>query len=272
MSAQSPSNFYRLEDQLEQLAKVALCTLACDLVQDDDEGGGWSGVEALRLKISPIRAYIEDTYINVLLDYLMECIPTGMFHEQREADTTPIRIRCQPGEVLIPRAVTQQSSYLAEPIKFRSVRIEPLAVLLSVHACMRLYIALDHSPLEFAAFERRSIRSLPIKFGNAVGMHYLSGAIFGGGWVIGSLEILGSPSGLARSVTSGLRDFVSLPVQGLFRGPWGFLVGVTQGSASLIRNITAGTVNSVTKLAQSVSRNLDRLTLDSEHVQRTDAL
>lgn len=63
-----------------------------------------------------------------------------------------------------------------------------------------------------------------------------------------------------------------MPVQGLFRGPWGFLVGVTNGSASLVRNVTAGTVNSVTKLAASVARNLDRLTLDSEHLQRTDAI
>lgn len=81
-----------------------------------------------------------------------------------------------------------------------------------------------------------------------------------------------SPSGLARSVSTGVRDFISMPVQGLFRGPWGFLVGVTQGSASLVKNVTAGTVNSVTKLAASVARNLDRLTLDSEHLQRTDAI
>lgn len=63
-----------------------------------------------------------------------------------------------------------------------------------------------------------------------------------------------------------------MPVQGIFKGPWGFLVGVTQGSASLVKNVTAGTVNSVTKLAASVARNLDRLTLDSEHLQRTDAI
>uniref|UniRef100_A0A675B3R5 Chorein N-terminal domain-containing protein n=2 Tax=Anopheles darlingi TaxID=43151 RepID=A0A675B3R5_ANODA len=263
-------NHYRLEDHLEQMGRTALCTLNCDLAVDEENQQQWCSIESVRLQIQPIRAYIEDTYINVLVDYLVECIPASMVYESEASSN--VRIRCEPGEALIPRAVMQQSSYLAEPIKFRSIRIEPLSVLLSVHACMRLYIALDHSPLEFAAFERQSVRTLPIKFGNAVGMHYLSGAIFGGGWVIGSLEILGSPSGLARSVTSGLRDFVSLPVQGLFRGPWGFLVGVTQGSASLIRNITAGTVNSVTKLAQSVSRNLDRLTLDTEHVQRTDAL
>lgn len=102
-------------------------------------------------------------------------------------------------------------------------------------------------------------------------MHYLSGALFGAGWVVGSLEILGSPSGLARSFSSGFIDFVSMPVQGLFNGPWGFLVGLTQGTASLLKNVTQGTVNSVTKLATSVARNLDRLTLDNEHINfKTD--
>lgn len=135
-----------------------------------------------------------------------------------------------------------------------------------------MYIALDHSPLDFSAYEKLNIYTLPMKLGNSVGMHYLSSAIFGAGWVVGSLEILGSPSGLARSFTSGFKDFVSMPVQGLFKGPWGFLVGLTHGSASLVRNVTTGTVNSVTKLANSLARNLDRLSLDSDHIHlKTDA-
>lgn len=87
-----------------------------------------------------------------------------------------------------------------------------------------------------------------------------------------TVKFVFSPSGLARSVSTGLWDFVSMPVQGLMRGPWGVLLGITYGSASLIKNITAGTVNSVTKLAASVARNLDRLTLDDEHLERTEAL
>lgn len=130
-----------------------------------------------------------------------------------------------------------------------------------------MYIALDHSPLHFAQFEHKNIYTTTMKLGYNIGMHYVSDAIFGAGWVVGSLEILGSPSGLARSVSTGLWDFVSMPVQySLMRGPWGVLLGITYGSASLIRNITAGTVNSVTKLAASVARNLDRLTLDEEHL------
>jgi len=60
------------------------------------------------------------------------------------------------------------------------------------------------------------------------------------GWVVGSLEILGSPGGLAQALGSGLRDFVSLPFQGLLQGPWGFIVGITHGSASLMKHVTAG--------------------------------
>lgn len=135
-----------------------------------------------------------------------------------------------------------------------------------------MYIALDHSPLDFSSYAKSNVYTNPIKLGNNMGMHYLSSAIFGAGWVVGSLEILGSPSGLARSLTSGIKDFVSLPAQGIFKGPWGFLVGLTNGSASLVSHVTTGVVNSITKLSGSISRNIDRLTLDQDHIHlKTDA-
>lgn len=74
---------------------------------------------------------------------------------------------------------------------------------------------------------------------NEIAKYYSFDAITG--WVVGSLEILGSPGGLAQALGSGLRDFVSLPFQGLLQGPWGFIVGITHGSASLMKHVTAGT-------------------------------
>ncbi|KAM7361700.1 vacuolar protein sorting 13B isoform 2-T2 [Cochliomyia hominivorax] len=226
-------------------------------------------VNSLNCKLSPVRAYIEDAYITDFLDALVECEASNCAYKPKLEYERKILIENQ---IHIPRDVETQAIYAAEPLQLRSFSIEAMSVLLSVHTSVRLYIALDHSPLSFSSYERSHLLTIPLKFGQSLGMHYLSGAIFGAGWVVGSLEILGSPSGLARSVTTGLKDFVSLPVQGLFRGPWGFIVGVTQGSASLLRNVTAGTVNSVTKLAASVARNLDRLTLDEEHIERTEAL
>lgn len=258
-----PEPFYL--DNFHKLLKEKTLMIELKLKLFDDE----LKVNALNCKLSPIRAYIEDAYINDFLDALVECESTNCAYKPKLEYE---RKFLTENQVCIPADVETQAIYASEPLQLRSFTIEPMSVLLSVHTSVRLYIALDHSPLSFSSYERSHLLTLPLKFGQSLGMHYLSGAIFGAGWVVGSLEILGSPSGLARSVTTGLKDFVSLPVQGLFRGPWGFIVGVTQGSASLLRNVTAGTVNSVSKLAASVARNLDRLTLDEEHIERTEAL
>ncbi|XP_023036340.1 vacuolar protein sorting-associated protein 13B isoform X1 [Drosophila willistoni] len=245
--------------------------------QDQSEAVSWLSfvfyedefqLQAVRCKFQPFRVYIEDAYLNQLLETLVECEPSNCVYTPCVQEE---RIVLAKGQTLLPEEVIGQGLCIAEPLLLNSFTVEPLSLLLSVHTSSRLYIALDHSPLSFSRYERQQILTVPLRFGQSLGLHYLSGAIFGAGWVVGSLEILGSPSGLARSFSTGLRDFISMPVQGLFRGPWGFLVGVTQGSASLLRNVTAGTVNSVTKLAGSVARNLDRLTLDAEHIELTEA-
>ncbi|XP_039314180.1 vacuolar protein sorting-associated protein 13B [Solenopsis invicta] len=220
-----------------------------------------------RMKIAPISAYIEDTYITQLLDYATSMIPPRLVLDDGIRKTQPIAAL---NAMCIPDYIMIDSKILSKPLRLQNFVIEPLSILLSVHTSMRLYIALDHSPLYFGIFERKNLLTTPYRLGNALTMHYLSGAIFGAGWVVGSLEILGSPGGLAQALGSGLRDFVSLPFQGLLQGPWGFIVGITHGSASLMKHVTAGTVNSVTKLASSVARNLDRLTLDEEHLQRQE--
>lgn len=226
--------------------------------------------KALNIRLEPIRAYIEDTYLNYVFDFTMECLPTNLIYQE---NCDAIRFKSDSLQtVLVPKFVERKSLHLAESFILKSIRIEPLSILFSVHTCVRMYVALDHSPLHFSVFERRNMNTLPMKLGFVLGKHYLEDAAIGAGWVLGSLEILGSPSGLARSFTTGLIDFVSMPVRGLFRGPWAFLVGITQGSTSLVRNITAGTVNSVSKLAASVSRNLDWLALDNEHLMITDSI
>ncbi|EZA51369.1 Vacuolar protein sorting-associated protein 13B [Ooceraea biroi] len=220
-----------------------------------------------RMKIAPISAYIEDTYITQLLDYATSMIPPRLVLGDSPKKIQTIAVS---NAVHIPDYIMIDSKILSKPLRLQNFVIEPLSILLSVHTSVRLYVALDHSPLYFGTFERKNLLTTPYRLGNALIMHYLSGAIFGAGWVVGSLEILGSPGGLAQALGSGLRDFVSLPFQGLLQGPWGFIVGITHGSASLMKHVTAGTVNSVTKLASSVARNLDRLTLDEEHLQRQE--
>ncbi|XP_074031826.1 vacuolar protein sorting 13B isoform X2 [Leptinotarsa decemlineata] len=227
-----------------------------------------TGVKSLKVRVNPISCYIEDTYITRLMNYLSVFIPTRLV-------LLPIRksilkLNNTSGCVNVPEIVSWQCAILARPLTLRKILIEPLSLLLSVHSSVKLYIALDQSPLYFGQFERRRLLTTHYRLGHAMTMHYLSGAIFGAGWVVSSLELLGSPGGLARAMGTGLRDFVSLPYRGLVEGPMAFLRGITQGFASLMKHVTAGTLLSLTKLASSVARNLDRLTLDEEHLKRAE--
>lgn len=48
------------------------------------------------------------------------------------------------------------------------------------------------------------------------------------------------------------------------------MAGIINGSTSLVSHVTAGTVTSVTQLASSVARNVDRLSFDSDFQQRSE--
>jgi len=255
---------------MEQFSSDSLIVFSASLETLDNRGCKCTVMKQVKVSFGPLCAYIEDTLITKLIDYIMCLLPTMLVllpPSYSGASLTP-----RASLVPIPKATYWDSRQIAFPLRLRTLTVKPLSLLLSVHTSVMLYIALDHSPLHFSAFERQALITTPYRLGHTLTMHYLSGAIFRAGWMVGSLELLGSPGGFARMLGSGLQDFVSLSYRGIFEGPWGFLVGVTHGSASLMKHVTAGTLSSVTKLAASVARNLDRLTLDQEHLARTEEL
>ncbi|KAK4875062.1 hypothetical protein RN001_011484 [Aquatica leii] len=227
-----------------------------------------SKLRDVRVEIQPVVIFIEDDYIMFLKDYISLFSLTKLV--VRPTRKPKINTSLTSLMIEIPSSVQLESLTIARPLTLCALRIEPISLLLSVHWSVKLYIALDQSPLQFGLFERSNLLTTSYRLGNHLAMHYITGAIFGAGWVVGSLELLGTPGGLAREMGIGLRDFINLPYQGFLDGPWAFLQGVTYGSASLMRHVTAGTLQSVTKLASSVARNLDRLTLDEEHLRRTE--
>lgn len=83
--------------------------------------------------------------------------------------------------VFIPDHIMVDAKILSAPLRLQNLKIEPVSILLSVHTSVHLYVALDHSPLYFGTFEKKNILTTPYRLGNALTMHYLSGAIFGAG-------------------------------------------------------------------------------------------
>ncbi|CAG9782391.1 unnamed protein product [Diatraea saccharalis] len=123
----------------------------------------------------------------------------------------------------------------------------PLALYVE-DAYVRMYIALDQSPLQLGAFQLKDAVTSVEQLTHALTVHYLSAAILGAGWVVGGLELLGAPGALAARVG----------------GAGGGVRGVAvAAAAALVRSLAA--------CAGSLARNLDLLAGDEEHARRAAA-
>nr|CAI5821779.1 unnamed protein product [Callosobruchus analis] len=173
-----------------------------------------TAVRSVKVIVNPLSCYIEDIYVTKLMEYFNTLTPNVLVLLPKQK--SEVKLKMPGGSVCVPEVLSLQCAMLAKPLTVRNVLIAPISLLLSVHSSIKLYIALDQSPLQFSKFERRRLLTTPYRLGHALTMHYLSGAIFGAGWVVSSLELLGSPGGLARAMGTGLRDFVSLPCRGTY--------------------------------------------------------
>ncbi|XP_036292642.1 vacuolar protein sorting-associated protein 13B isoform X3 [Pipistrellus kuhlii] len=237
------------------------CFVRLGLTFTEAESCSWD-MNELSFELKPARLYVEDTFVY----YIKTLFETYLPHSSLAGPPAP-----SPGPAqALPAQVRQHARALVNPVKLRKLVILPVSLLVSIHASLKLYIASDHTPLSFSEFERGPVFTTARQLVHALAMHYASGALFRAGWVVGSLEILGSPASLVRSVANGIADFFRLPYEGLTRGPGAFVSGVSRGTTSFVKHISKGTLTSITNLATSLARNMDRLSLDEEHYHRQE--
>ncbi|XP_042321632.1 vacuolar protein sorting-associated protein 13B isoform X3 [Sceloporus undulatus] len=219
-------------------------------------------VNELSFEMKPARLYVEDTFVYYVKTLFETYLPDSknIYHSTKTSALSQI----------LPEQVKQHANALVNPVKLRKLAIQPVNLLVSIHASLKLYIASDHTPLSFSVFERGPVFTTARQLIHALAMHYAAGALFRAGWVVGSLEILGSPASLVRSIGNGIADFFRLPYEGLTRGPGAFVSGVSRGTTSFVKHISKGTLTSITNLATSLARNMDRLSLDEEHYNRQE--
>eukprot|EP00094_Tigriopus_californicus_P005493 TCALIF_05294-PB protein Name:"Similar to VPS13B Vacuolar protein sorting-associated protein 13B (Homo sapiens)" AED:0.21 eAED:0.21 QI:3937/0.5/0.66/1/1/0.33/3/0/1013 len=220
--------------------------------------------KSVHVKSRPLAVNLEDKFIYKLLDIF------GSFGSDA-SHLSPQSLNSRDNFQL-PRAIRLASSTIEEVMSLNEILIEPLDVSVSIHASIKVFIGLEQSPLNFSNFHKKGLRTTSYSLGQMLARHYISGALFRAGWVVGSLDMIGCPSGLTRSVGDGLKDFIALPYHGILQGPWAFIGGMAYGSTSLVKHVSAGTLTSMTSFASSMSRNLDRLSLDQEHCSRNELL
>lgn len=198
-------------------------------------------LQTMTIRCKPLTLYIEDALVYALAEFMNSFIgacsvePLTLSWRRDEDDEKEVFLK-----MWLPSTVLIKSNAMANPVHINHLRIENISILLSIHASIKLYVALDQSPLHFKDYQRTEVRTTSYTLGHNLTMHYLSSALFRAGWVVSSLDLLGNPGGFARTVGSGIRDFVQLPYEGILQGPWAFVAGITHGSLSLVKHITAG--------------------------------
>ncbi|GIY46277.1 vacuolar protein sorting-associated protein 13B [Caerostris extrusa] len=216
-------------------------------------------VQSVDVEMLPVSLYLEDSFYYKIMDLLKTYVPIS-FHEHE----------LQWCDIYIPKDIKCISTIFMYPVHFQHFKFNIQEVSLSLHASLKLYLSLEHSLLRFQPFERENIFTSHYEIGRMIIIHYFTGALFRAGWVVGSLDLLGNPAGFARAVGVGMSDFVYLPYRGLMHGPRAFISGLTNGAISLFTQISSGAITCVASLASSISKNMDFLCLDGEHLARQE--
>ncbi|CAK1554618.1 unnamed protein product [Leptosia nina] len=191
-------------------------------------GQHFNELTKLEAKVGPLGLYLEDAYVTALVDLARVALPPTASSSDSDALT--------------------EAANLRRPLRIRRLYIHPLHLTLTLHTAVRMYIALDQSPLLLSEFELLYVMTSQENLVRALTVHYLSAAILGAGWVVGGLDLLGSPAAVAARVaeaSGGLRGIASA------------------AGAALLRSLSA--------CARSVARNLDLLAGDEEHTRRAAA-
>ena len=207
-------------------------------------------IDDVTLDIQPFEMSLEDVFVYKLLNLTKRYLPKlgnskKLARNDRLAAIKP---------VLYPWRISR-------------IRISEISFLLSIHASVKVFLAADHIPLRLGAFQCQPTQTIYDEFARAVLYHYATQVLVRAGWIVGSLELIGNPTGFIHKLGQGISDFVTLPYHGLTRGPTAFVTGISQGLSSFVRHASTGTLTSITNVSSSISRNLDRLCLDETHMR-----
>ena len=225
----------------------------------------------LYLDIKPFDVYLEDYLIYNLIKIGIEFLEIYSFIELESINDQNKIKNDNKHDSKFLSAVSDSLDILVDPMVLsRKININNIDCLVSLQTSIKIYLATYKMPILFDQLSivgfPWSIMSSP-QFTKMITSHYLTALIFRAGWLLGSLDFIGTPTVFIQQVSNGVYDFLQMPYRGLREyGPGGLLRGFSNGSLSLIRNLSSGTITSLTSFASFVSRNMDILSFDPHHL------
>lgn len=156
-------------EDLEEYKKNCFIKLCLTLTESESV----FDINECSFEVKPARLYVEDTFVYYIKTLFETYLPNSSL------DGPPTRL--SGGKQGLPVQVRQHARALVNPVKLRKLVIQPVNLLVSIHASLKLYIASDHTPLSFSMFERGPVFTTARQLVQALAMHYAAGALFRAG-------------------------------------------------------------------------------------------
>lgn len=137
-------------------------------------------LETVAFELQPARVYLEDTFVYYVKTLFSTYLPESAFGSVSGGPSSASRAASTTVAGL-PEEVVQATQALVRPLRLRKLTIQPVSLLVSIHASLKLYIASDHTPLAFSLFERGPMCTTARQLVHALAMHYAAGALFRAG-------------------------------------------------------------------------------------------
>ena len=134
-------------------------------------------METTVVNICPINLFVEDTFVYFVLQNVELLLPVS---RQPSSQTKKGSAKSRR---LLPKAIARVAYQYACPVIMQKLIIEAVTINVSIHASIKLFLAIDNSPLSFGSFERMNLCSTSQSLVRSITMHFASGALFRAGEV-----------------------------------------------------------------------------------------
>ena len=118
-----------------------------------------------------------------------------------------------------------------------------------ISALGNIFLHITDYKLKFATSLYSDVFTDVYSLSNTLYNSYSSQLLLGLFRVVGSLDILGNPTGYASSIADGFMQIIEAPKKGLINGPLGFGEGVAKGFGSFITTILSSSFDVVGKIS-----------------------
>ena len=149
----------------------------------------------------------------------------------------------------------------------KKIFISEIYILASIHLdSFSIQIDIEKTPLQFQVHRSFNKYDEPSKIVSDILGFYFAKVIMSTPMILGSFELIGNPVGLIRSIKQGLNDLFQMPLEAIQDGqaPRIVIYQIIRGGASLVLNISEGTLRSIAGVTNSFTGILDRLSMNKE--------